>query len=141
MSALGIIGTLIIIAASIAVLLLPILRREKSLKGTALTLHKEREALLTAYERVLTTIRDLDEDFRVGKLAQAEYDRERELWSDRGVEVLQALEKAGGARPKHVVKPAARKAAVVAADPDAEKALDEAIEQAIANYVTAKAGK
>jgi hypothetical protein len=137
MSVLGIIVSAAIGVFGVIYLALPLLRRNQALHGVALKNHKDREMLLTAYERVLMTIRDLDEDYQVGKLDAESYHEERELWAGRGVEVLEALEKAGGAKFKADRRKTA--APVTNADPDSE--LDSALEQAIARYVTAKAGK
>jgi hypothetical protein len=139
MSILGIIVTAVIAVLGVAYLALPVIRRHQALQGLALKNYKDREMLLTAYERVLITIRDLDEDYQVGKLDAAQYQAERELWAGRGVEVLEALEKAGGAKFKGDRRKAAAPAPAVSADADGE--LDAALEQAIARYVTAKAGK
>jgi hypothetical protein len=55
----------------------------------------QHDRLLGLYERVLTTIRDLDEDYSTGKMPEESYRQEREIWSQRGVEVLQALDEHG----------------------------------------------
>ena len=53
---------------------------------------RQRDQLAAAYERVLTNIRDLDEDQRTGKIGAAEYARERELWLRQGIGLLRALD-------------------------------------------------
>jgi hypothetical protein len=110
----------------------PILRRKTAYNGTSQA--KEREVLLTEYERVLSTIRDLDEDFNIGKLSKAAYDAERSYRTKQGVEILQALEKLGVSKPAEKLKKQAK------AQPDADAVLDAAIEQAIASYVSATSG-
>ncbi len=40
------------------------------------------------YERVLTNIRDLDEDLATGKISDADHGREREVWVARGIALL-----------------------------------------------------
>ncbi|MBX3082704.1 MAG: hypothetical protein KF716_13785 [Anaerolineae bacterium] len=52
-------------------------------------------SLNAAYERALVAIRDLDEDFSTGKIEAEAYQRERELWLQRGIAALQALDAAG----------------------------------------------
>jgi hypothetical protein len=53
---------------------------------------KQRERALTYYERVLTNIRDLDDDHSTGKISSEEYNSERELWMNRGVRLLAMLD-------------------------------------------------
>jgi len=94
----------------------PLLRRQPpKLSGS-----RQQERLLMYYERVLTNIRDLDEDHATGKLNTADYEVEREQWILRGVEILKALDNL------HDV-PAANEAAV-------EETIDDEIEAAIAAY-------
>ncbi len=50
-----------------------------------------REQLLQQYERVLTALRDLDEDQLTGKLDATDHAREREIWLRRGEQLLAAL--------------------------------------------------
>ena len=65
-------------------------RRDASALGTES--QKSREALITRYERILASIRDLDEDFLVGKLSEAAYQQERAAWVAEGTVTLQAIE-------------------------------------------------
>jgi hypothetical protein len=53
---------------------------------------KQRERALAYYERVLSNIRDLDDDHSTGKISQEEYQSEREIWMKRGVTLLAMLE-------------------------------------------------
>ena len=55
-------------------------------------LQLQRERVFSYYERVLTNIRDLDEDFQTGKLAEAEYREEREVWVNRGIRLLRVAD-------------------------------------------------
>lgn len=126
MSGGGLVIGIIIMLAGAAYLALPFLRANRA-SGSA---EKERERLqlIAAYERALVTVRDLDEDFQVGKLAQATYESERARWTEHGVMLLELIE--GSAAPKKQPKP--RKATeTVTAD-------DDAVEQAIAAYVRAR---
>lgn len=118
-------------------LALPFLRRGATLRAQEVTRQKEREALLTTYERILTTLRDLDEDYSLGKLPPEGYQVERERWAAQGAAVLEALEHAGGRKPTYA-QPAHK--ATVSTQADAEALLDDAIEKAIANYVQAQNG-
>jgi hypothetical protein len=123
--------SLLILGLGIAFLAQPFLRRSAVPKDAALQEQKHRETLLVSYERILTTIRDIDEDYQLGKLPQDAYAELREQWAEQGAAVLESLEKLNGRKPKD--KKTADKAA-----PDADAVLDDAIEQAIANYVKAK---
>lgn len=142
MSIEGLIITILILGITVYLLFLPFIRREHSLSGTALAQYKDQEALLTAYERVLGAIRDLDEDFALGKLTSEAYTVERHEYAAQGAAILQSLEKHAGqqlgsrqgkAVPNKTVK---MKAPAAPADPDA--VLDDEIEQAIAHYIAAK---
>jgi len=52
----------------------------------------QRDQLVVVYERVLNNLRDLDEDFSTGKIQRSDYEQEREMWIQRGVQVLKALD-------------------------------------------------
>ncbi|PJF35357.1 MAG: hypothetical protein CUN49_11000 [Candidatus Thermofonsia Clade 1 bacterium] len=80
------------------------------------------ERLQQHYERVLSALRDLEEDYSLGKLSQARYQAEREHWIAQGVEVLAELDRIG----------AFETADRTAAELDA--AVDRQIEQAVAAY-------
>lgn len=73
----------------------PFIRRERGKRSSDLAV-KQRERLLVYYEQALASVRDLDEDYSTGKIRPDDYNRERELWTARGVQVLQALEDLDG---------------------------------------------
>ncbi|TVR19842.1 MAG: hypothetical protein EA396_11760 [Anaerolineaceae bacterium] len=52
----------------------------------------QRERLQIYYDRVLANLHDLDEDYAIGKLDDAEYRVDRERWVQRGVQALKGLE-------------------------------------------------
>lgn len=133
MSIEGTIAAVVMLVLGGAWLALPILRRRFSPNPEELTRQKERDALTTVYERTLASLRDVDEDHLTGKLAQVDYEAERAYWTDQGVAVLQALEKAGGAKPTKGRKARVLEQPVGVDDPDAM--LDDAIEQTIASYI------
>jgi hypothetical protein len=83
---------------------------------------KQRERLLVYYERVLRNIRDLDEDYALGKIAVEAYEQERELWAARGVHVLKALDSLDD---QQMIAPTAAEDAAV------DRAIDDAIEAAV----------
>ena len=137
MSTEGIIVGLVILALSVLSLALPLFRRRRLVAGSEeLARQKERESLLTSYQRTLTVLRDMDEDQLTGKLTQADYEAERGYWADQGVAILEALEKLGVQKPAAKPRKAAARhtAQQTAAQADPDAALDDAIEQAIANY-------
>lgn len=129
MSIEGVIGGVVLLVVALVVIALPFLReRWTPISAREVMLHKAREELMTTYERILASIRDLDEDYQTGKLTEDVYQRERAYWAERGVLVLQQLEpdpaQAGGPPPDDAAASATR------FDP----ALDDEIEQAIRAY-------
>lgn len=92
MSTEGIILAILITGLSLAWVAAPMLRKQNASMLSHEAHNKRRERLLTYYERVITNIRDLDEDRATGKIAEDEYTTEREDWVQRGVQVLKALD-------------------------------------------------
>jgi hypothetical protein len=126
MSIEGLIVGVIITLAALIWIGAPFLRRDKLRLGDDVNLQKQRERLLLIYERVLTNIRDLDEDHTTGKMQTADYEGERETWVQRGIQVLKALDRLDEEHP------------IASMNDDAaiDKAIDDEIEQAIAAYRT-----
>jgi hypothetical protein len=120
----GLIVTAIIAIIALAWITYPLLLRQRDF-GESARQQRQRDELLTTYERVIATIRDLDEDFRTGKMNEEDYAPERERWSARGVEILRQLQNAGGL-PATQLEQSADEAAV-----------DDAIEDAVASYIAA----
>lgn len=87
------------------------------------------DELLTEYERVLAMMRDLDDDYNIGKLAPDQYQFEREEWAERGIILLQQMESRGMKRPENTISQPP-------IENDAE--MDQAIEEAIAAYRKAR---
>jgi hypothetical protein len=131
----GLIASVVMLLVSLTWLAWPLLRRKFSPAADAVARQKEREILLTTYERTLAAIRDLDDDHLTGKLAQADYEAERAAWAEQGIAVLQALEKAGVKKPVKQPKVASPNQLPTTEAADAETELDDAIEQAIASYI------
>lgn len=125
MSTEGIFAALVMLVIGLGWLALPYLGRGQS--AAAGEQERERQTLAAAYERALLSVRDLDEDFQVGKIGQDEYAAERARWTERGAALLEALDKLSG-------KPMTSKARK-AAPPPVE--LDP-VEQAIAAYSQAR---
>lgn len=125
MSTTGILISLIILAAAVVWIALP-LRRARNLPSATLTPH---EQLVAVYERVVARIRDLDEDYASGKLLEEDYTSERAVLAERGVQILQALE---------ADKPADSSGGVKT---DIDTELDKAIEAAIRRAAHARGTK
>ena len=84
-----VIGLLLVLLVALYVFV-PLLRSQY-VSETAFQ-NKQRERALAYYERVLTNIRDLDDDHATGKISEADYQQERERWMQRGVQVLKLLD-------------------------------------------------
>jgi hypothetical protein len=125
MSTEGLLFSGIIILAALAWIGLPLLGRERGRAHEAL-IQKQRDRLLIHYERVLTNIRDLDEDHATGKMADDDHQTEREIWVRRGIEALKALDELNADHPL-----AARDD-----EADIDRAIEDTIEQAVAAYRT-----
>jgi len=104
---------------------LPLLRHDDRATVDSALLQKQGERLLVYYERVLTNIRDLDEDHAAGKITDQEYQTERESWMQRGIEVLKALD--------HL-----HHTSILPATPPDDAAIDQAVDEAIETAVAAR---
>jgi hypothetical protein len=78
---------------------LPLLQRNKSQRSDEILIQKQRERLVIYYERVLTNMRDLDEDHATDKMLTSDYEIERESWIQRGIQALKALDKLDASQP------------------------------------------
>jgi hypothetical protein len=133
----GLIAGIVLLLVTLYVLAQPFLQHRQHQKGelSAAVAQKQRDELLTSYERILATIRDLDEDHSTGKLPPETYQQERAYWTEQGILLLQQLEPDVDVLNSEtpVVEPVEK--------PVADKALDEAIEKAIAEYRKAGASQ
>jgi hypothetical protein len=109
----------------------PLLNRRRLRQGDADVAHRQAERLQVHYDRLLTNLRDLDEDFATGKVQPGDYQAERERLVARGIQILMALD-------EHQVvsaRPAASSAQTVSADSaDVDADIDQEIEAAVAAY-------
>ncbi len=119
MSIAGLIFAVVLFGVVLALVLIPLTRGSQLSVGAFE--RRQRQQALAYYERVLRNLRDLDEDHSTGKISTEEYEAERELWMDRGVQVLQALNEADVVHEQ--AEPALRRNAAE---------LDAAVEEAIA---------
>lgn len=125
MSIEGLVISLILLIAAAGMVAVPLLRRTSDSRINDIRIHKQHERLLIYYERVLTNIRDLDEDHSMGKMPDDDYALEREEWVQRGIQVLKALDNL----QTHSIIPES-----VADDAAVDEAIDDAIEAAIQAY-------
>jgi hypothetical protein len=101
----------------------PLLGRKSQRLQASSAAQRQRDRLLSHYERLLTNIRDLDEDFATGKIQPADYEQEREQRVQDGVQILMALDNLDGG------------AAQSAADGAAiDETVDAVIEAAVSAY-------
>ncbi len=121
MSIAGLLIACVLTLLTLAFVLKPLLRpaREDRLSGGSLAMQRER--LSSYYARVLTNIRDLDEDFTTGKIGPEDYRSEREVWVERGIRLLRVQDQLD------LQQTEAR------TEPDAER-IDRAIEAAVSAY-------
>lgn len=132
MSIEGIIVSLVILLLAAAIVALPLWRGRGQAAAANALLQKQRERLLVYYERVLTNIRDLDEDYTTGKIASENYTQERETWMQRGIQVLRALD---DLHSHSLIHGAVKDTAA------ADEAIDSAIEASIQAYRRRLAGE
>ncbi|MBZ0291352.1 MAG: hypothetical protein K8L99_02185 [Anaerolineae bacterium] len=129
MSIEGMIGAVILVVVTLFGIGLPFLRRRWTpVSASELAFEKAREELLTTYERVLATIRDLDEDYQTGKLSEDTYQQERAYWTERGMLLLEQLE------PDMENEVKSKPQRGQSTSDNADQVLDDAIEQAIKAY-------
>jgi hypothetical protein len=134
MSSTGLIVSIVMLLGGLAWLGLPYLRGNRTALGVQRETLRERPTLAARYERALLSVRELDEDYSVGKLSPEAYATERARWVEEGAALLEALEKTSGAPDRK-----ARKAARHETPPPIADA-DDPVEQAIAAYMHAREG-
>ena len=121
MSLPGLFVALILTVITAAVVAHPLLQSKRRERSPDESLHQQRDRVRTYYERVLTNIRDLDEDFATGKISEDDFKTERDVWAQRGIRLLRVQDQLD--REQSLVDDAA----------DAER-IDRAIEEAVAAY-------
>lgn len=128
MSVTGILIGVLMLVGGLAWLAFPLLKRQDAARKAAVDPDQ-----VAAYERILQTVRDLDEDYLVGKLPAEQYTAERARWMEQGAAHLESLEKLTG-KPAHK-KSHHAKSAPAQVDTAGQ---DDAVEQAIAAYIRAR---
>jgi len=87
MSITGLILSLALVAIVTLIVIYPFVRPSKR-ATTNISLQQQYDRIQAYYDRVLTNIRDLDEDYATGKINEADYNEEREVWVYRGIRLL-----------------------------------------------------
>lgn len=123
MSIPGLMIALLLSLVALAIVARPLLRPERRPESRR---PHQRERLEQYYQRLLTNIRDLDEDFATGKISGADYRAEREVWMGRGIRLLRVMDEL-------------ERDASPSVD-DAER-IDRAIAEALADYRAAQRPK
>ncbi|MBI1282252.1 MAG: hypothetical protein GC179_29265 [Anaerolineaceae bacterium] len=124
MSLPGLVMGLVIVVGLVLFVAGPLLQRSDTTTTEDERIEKQRERLLIVYERVLGNIRDLDEDHTTLKMSDEDYATERELWVQRGIQVLKTLDELDA---KYVVTTSVT-------PEDIDRAIDTRIEAAVAAY-------
>ncbi len=93
MSIEGLIGLIAMLVIGGGVLLLPFFTTKKTgISSRKRQIEMSRDELIASYERVLATLRDLEDDSKSDKMHPADYERERAYWSQYGIKLLHLLE-------------------------------------------------
>ncbi len=95
MSLPGLLVALVGLAVIVLFVASPLLARPRSGSASAAAVPSPSAAaadLASAYERIKSALRDLDEDHTLGKLDDDAYHAERERWLTEGARVLAALD-------------------------------------------------
>lgn len=127
----GIIGATALIVLALPIILYPYLNNRQTMRRM-LTREKQQtqDERMTSYERILATLRDLDDDYHTGKLAPDNYQEERTYWTEQGIKLLQEIDPDNdGELPLNDG---------LADSDDTDNVLDDAVEKAIAAYREAK---
>jgi cytochrome c-type biogenesis protein CcmI len=96
MSIPGLLIALVLSLIALAIVLHPLLRPARREPTVESGRRQQLDRLEIYYERVLTNIRDLDEDNSTGKINEDDYRTEREVWVQRGIRLLRALDQLEG---------------------------------------------
>jgi hypothetical protein len=127
MSIEGLIIGFVLVTLALVWIILPLARASAGNSLDDALAEKRRERLLVYYERVITNLRDLDEDHATGKIGGDAYGVEREAWVQRGIQALRALDSLDSQEQSIVPATATDEAAI-------DHAIDDAIEQRVAAY-------
>ena len=128
MSIEGLIGLILMLVVGSGALLFPFLTsKAKSVGNRKRQLDLSRDELIASYERVVSTLRDLEDDSKSHKMHPADYERERAYWSQYGIKLLRLLDGDTDLEDDPVMDD-------LDDMDDAELMLDRSVEEAISNY-------
>lgn len=126
MSALGLVVSLVFMGLCVAWIIFPFLKQDQGKLASGQSLiQSEHEQLTIQYGQVVSTLRELDEDYSTGKVQPDEYERERPQLARRGVEILKQLDKLQADHPSLQLSGQSRD----------DQAIDDAIEAAVLEYL------
>ncbi|MEM6527901.1 MAG: hypothetical protein AAF653_06380 [Chloroflexota bacterium] len=117
MSTGGIILAVILCAMTLIVVATPFFKRDENQRRA-----EELTGVAAHYERVLTNIRDLEEDLALGKIQQAFHDEERAKYVAEGVTLLRQME---------ALQPADVAPVIARVETEEDISMDDMIEQAV----------
>jgi hypothetical protein len=128
----GLIASALLVAIALVEILRPFLKKRRAVEHMVLDKkQRTQDELVTTYERVLSTIHDLDDDYNTGKIEPNSYQEERKRWTEQGVKLLQQI----GVK-EDVVLPMSDD--VVSESDVVDDVLEDEVERAIAEYRAAQ---
>lgn len=74
---------------------------QKSRHQVSFAINHQNEDLLARKNEIYTAVRDIDFDYRMGKLSDEDYQTLREQYKQEAVKIMQALDRLGGASGTH----------------------------------------
>ena len=92
MSILGLSISIILALITLIIVVYPLVRQASARVTSDSAIQQQRERAQAYYDRVLTNIRDLDEDFSTDKINEADHQAERDVWVHRGIRLLRVLD-------------------------------------------------
>jgi hypothetical protein len=105
MSTTGLLVSALMLAVVVVFVFGPVLRRSEkaTIRLDESAYRRERDAMKLAYQAVLKTLHDLEEDYATGKLSEADYQAERMRWKGEGVRLIKALDEQKKAHQSHAL--------------------------------------
>lgn len=88
MSIAGLVISIVLLFAVVLVTAYPLIQTPRRPNRSNGGIQEQTDRVQAYYARVLTNIRDLDEDLSTGKISEADYQEEREVWVHRGIRLL-----------------------------------------------------
>lgn len=92
MSIVGLSISIVLALITLLIIVYPLVRQASTRDASDTAIQQQRERAQAYYERVLTNIRDLDEDFSTDKINEADHQAERDVWVHRGIRLLRVLD-------------------------------------------------